>query len=397
MRGVHRYFRYPKCAAALAATAFCLLACAPRKVPVAEWDKDRADRDRAILQMISDNDYSGVVRLTSKMIDEGISDARLLGQRALALGMTGREEEAISLFSEALLDDYSNCENHLNLAVILMRTGRTGRAMTEFREAGRFCGPENQAMIKRNLAVANIKLGREDEARQKVEEGLSIEPGDPYLLGMKGMLIAAESPALAERLFSAAMAGSGIDNTVIYQLGMLFLTTGRADEAVLPLKEYFRSDPDDAEAGMNYSESLIRTGRLKEAEEVLLDLWERHPRGQAGKKLADLYYRMDRFGEALPLYEAAGDDPKILDRVAMCLHRLGRTEEAIEIEEGVVAALPAWTTGAVNLSAMLAAVGRLDDAEQLLQKVLEMEPDNLTARYNIEKLRKALDPGSDGR
>ena len=106
---------------------------------------------------------------------------------------------------------------------------------------------------------------------------------------------------------------------------------------------------------------------------------------------------MDRYDEALPLYQAAGDDPKILDRVAMCLHNMGRTEEAVGIEESVVAALPRWATGSINLSAMLAALGRVAEAEALLEKVLEIEPDNMTARYNIEKLREALEPGSNDR
>ncbi|MBN2185005.1 MAG: tetratricopeptide repeat protein [Candidatus Krumholzibacteriota bacterium] len=389
MRAGRFSFRYSIYPYAAAAAVLFWIGCAGAKMPATGWEKERNDSDAVILAMLADEDYRGVLDLTARMMKEGIRDTRLLGQRALALGMTGGEEEAISLFNEALLNDYSNCENHLNLAVLLMKTGKTGRAMTEFREAGRFCGAENRSMIKRNLAVANIKMGRETAAAKDVEEGLATAPDDPYLLGLKGMLIARESPAAAESLFTHAISDGGISYDFLYQLGLIFMTTGRAEEAVLPLAENYSMNPDDLDAGLNYSESLIRTKKFQEAEEVLLDIRGRGDGKKAEMKLADLYCRMERYDEALAIYREAGEEPEVLDRIAFCLHRTGRTEEGIEMGQRVAEALPRWTTGLINLSAMLASVGRLDEAEELLGRVLEIEPDNMTARYNLEKLKEA--------
>ncbi|MBN2070550.1 MAG: hypothetical protein JW814_03745 [Candidatus Krumholzibacteriota bacterium] len=381
-------------AVVIAAVCLSLPGCVSRKVDDAGHAGERIDHETVIMTMIDARDYQGVVDLTGEMISGGIGNPWLLGQRALSLGEIGRVDEAITLFEEIIVEDYMNCENHLNFAVLLMKTGRTGRAMTEFSEAGKFCGVENRAVIKRNLAVANIKLGREEAALANVEEGLEGAPGDSYLLGLKGMLIASSRPAAAESLFSVAISEGDMNDDFIYQLGILFLTTGRAREAILPLERYYSRRPDDIEGGLNYAESLIRSRSFADAEKVLLEMGGENGDWKIESKLARIYYATERFKEALAVYENGGDDPKILDRVAMCLHWLGRTEEALEIEEGVVRSLPDWTTGMINLSAMLATLGRLDRAGQILQKVLEIEPDNMTAAVNLRRIKESREDPS---
>ncbi len=356
----------------------------------AVWDDSRNEVDLEILALIAREDFTRVVEVTDSLAAAGTGDTRLFGQRALALGMLGREEEAVALFEKTIIEDYENCENHLNFAVVLMKNGKTGRALTEFAEAQRFCGESSRALIYRNLAVGNLKMDREGAALQKVEDGLSLDPRDPYLLGLKGMLIAAANPVQAESLFVKSARGGRMNDDFLYQLGILFLRTGRPAAALMPLETIVSRRPGDVEAALNYSEALIRSGRLEEAEAGLRVLVAADAGDEASEKLARVLFRVERFDEALEIYRNLPRSVENDDRIAMCLHGSGRLHEALALEREVVSARPEWTVGLINLSAILGALGEVEEARRHLERVLELEPDNATARLNLEILRRVV-------
>ncbi|MCK4539247.1 MAG: tetratricopeptide repeat protein [Candidatus Krumholzibacteria bacterium] len=354
------------------------------------WDEARQDADLRILALCAREDYAAVLALTDSLVMAGRNDPRLKGQRALALGMTGKVAEATAIFEESLLEDYASCENHLNFAVMLMKAGKTGRALTEFKEARRFCGEANEPMILRNLAVGQLKMGRTKVASDLVDEGLSLSSGDPYLLGLKAMLVADSEPAKAESLFVKSERAGGMTGDFLYQLGLLFLRTGRPSSAVRSLDAVLDERPHDLEVNLNYAEALIRSGRWDEASMALSEMRKWTDDTGVTGKLARVRFRQEKYAEALSLFRELPEKPETRDRVAMCLHNMGRSAEAIEIQRKVVAERPDWTVGLVNYSAMLGALGELKEAEKILIRVLQLDPGNATARVNLDILRKAL-------
>jgi tetratricopeptide (TPR) repeat protein len=354
----------------------------------AGWSDARRDSDTRILRLLGDEQYMEVIRLADSIETASGTDPRLKGQKAEALWRTGGVEEATTLFEESLLEDYAVCETHLNFAVMLLETGKTGRALTELNEAKMFCGLENTALINRNLAVVRLRRGEEEEALAAVEEGLGYAKEDPYLLGMKGMLIAEANPVLAETLFVRSERGGGMTPDFQYQLGLLLLRSGQPSRAVRPLGAAAAAAPDDMEIRFNYAESLARSGRQAQAEEVLRTMLGDDPDGRATRRLARLLFRRDDFAGALELFRRLPETPENLDRVAMSLHRLGRTDEAIGIQRGVVRDRPEWPTALINLAVMLGSVGELGEAERLLVRALELDPENVTATVNLENLRR---------
>jgi tetratricopeptide (TPR) repeat protein len=143
----------------------------------------------------------------------------------------------------------------------------------------------------------------------------------------------------------------------------------------------------------NYTEALSRSGRTKDAEDVLREMLEDQYDEKAAKQLARLLFREDDFTGALELFRTLPETPENLDRVAMCLHRLSRTDEAISIQRTVVEERPEWPTGLINLAVMLASIGELDESEALLVRALELDPENVTATVNLESLRRARRQG----
>ena len=364
-----------------------------RDLADAGWDEARRDADTRILTLLERGDYEDVIMIADSLEAAEGTDPRLKGQKAESLWRTGSVDEAVVLFEESLLADYAVCETHLNFAVLLLETGRTGRALTELNEAKMFCGPENTPVINRNLAVVWIRRGEEETALETVEEGLDYAPGDSYLLGLKGMLIAEANPVLAETLFVKSERAGGMTPEFLYQLGLLMLRSNQPSRAVKPFEEALAADPADRDIRYNYAEALARSGRAKDAETVLREMLDEQYDEKTAKRIARLVFRKGDYGEALTLFRTLPETPENLDRVAMCLHRLTHTDEAIRIQREVVDQRPDWPTGLINLAVMLASIGELDESERLLVRAIELDPENVTAAVNLESLRKAHSEG----
>jgi len=356
-----------------------------------QWTEERSATDRRIVSMLDAERFAEAITLIDRTAAEYGEYPRLLGQKARALGGLGRTDEAVPLFERALLADYTSCENHVNFAVLLMKMGKAGRAITEFNEAKQFCGAENIVMIHRNLAVAELELGRKERALSSVQSGLEYDPDDVYLLGLHAVLIMDTQPIEAESLFTRARRVGDLEPAFLHQYGLLLLNSGRPEEAVAVLDTAAALMPDDYEVQRNRAEALIRTGRPDQAEAVLRGLCERYGGPGITEGLARALFKQDRFAEALDLYRELPESPEVQDRIAMCLHGLGRLDEAVEVQRGVLAERPGWPTALVDMAVILAARGELDGALEYLIRALEIDPDNATARSNLEQLREAME------
>ena len=354
---------------------------------------DRAERrsiaDTRLEYLVESGRFNEARAIADSLLASGESDSGVLARKARALGGLGATKEAIAAFEEALLKDYENCENHLHFATYLMRIGKTGRAHTEFMEAKLFCDKGYVPLIYRNLAVAGIKLAKPDLARQYVDEGLGESPDDPYLNGLKGMLIARENPVAAESLFVRAQAAMDATGDFLVQYGLLLINAARPAEAANVLERALRMKPREREIRIYLAEALDRALRHGEAEAALRDLLAEKDEEEIRSKLAKVLYHEEKYDEALKLYMNLPQSPEVMDKIAMCLHNLGAPDEALSWSRKALAARPGWPQGMINLAVMLAAKGDLAEAASLLERALEIEPDNVAARANLERLREA--------
>jgi tetratricopeptide (TPR) repeat protein len=354
-----------------------------------EWIEARARADARVNALIEGGRFGEALGIADSLIAAGESDSRTLGQKARALGGLGRGDEAIAAFEEAVLADYESCEAHLHFAIYLMRLGKTGRAQTEFMEAKRFCEGKYDPLIYRNLAVAGIKLDKRDLARQYVEEGLRRDANDPYLNGLKGMLVARENPAVAESLFVKARSLGDASPEFLVQYGLLLVNEGRPREAADVLEEASKLRPGERQIAIYRAEALDRAGDYAGARVILDDLLAAGDEVEIRKLLARVLFHEGDYEEALKLYMKLDQSPEVMDRIAMCLQSLGRTDEAIPWARKALAARPDWPQGMINLAVMLASRGDLDEAASLLRRALSIEPDNMPARANLDRLEEA--------
>lgn len=377
----------------LCASVFALLGLAACATSHVGSPGERADArslaDRRVNAGLESARFDDALRIADSLVASGAGDARTLAERARALAGLGREKEAIAAFEEALLQDYESCDHHLQFATYLMRVGKTGRAHTEFMEAKRFCGERDSRLIYRNLAVAAVKLGKLDLARQYVDEGLGESPGDPYLGGLKGMLIAREHPSEAESLFVKARGAGEAPVEFLVQYGLLLINAGRSTEAAAVFEKASRAEPGNREIRTDLAEALDRTRKYGDAETIFRDLLAAKDDPDIRLRLARVLFHEGNYDEALKLYMGVDRSPEVMDRIAMCLQGLGKIDEAVVWERKALAAKPDWPQAMINLAVILASKGELDEASSLLDRVLTLEPDNVAARSNLERLREA--------
>jgi Flp pilus assembly protein TadD len=366
--------------------ASCMKAGSPRPN---EWIESRARADARVNAALEEERFDEALSIVDSLVAAGENDSRILVQRARALAGSGRGDEAVAAFEQGILADYENCESHLHFAVYLMRAGKTGRAQTEFMEAKLFCEGKYDALIYRNLAVAGIKLDKRDLARKYVDEGLRRDATDPYLNGLKGMLIVRENPVLAETYFVKADSLGDASPEFLVQYGLLLINEGRPREAADVLAEASRLRPEDREISVYLAEALDRKGDYAAARALLEALIAEKDEEDVRRSLARVLFHEGDYEEALKHYMKLDQSPEVQDRIAMCLHGLGRSDEAIPWARKALAAKPDWPQGMINLAVILASKGDLDEASALLKRALAIEPANDAARANLERLEEA--------
>jgi tetratricopeptide (TPR) repeat protein len=124
---------------------------------------------------------------------------------------------------------------------------------------------------------------------------------------------------------------------------------------------------------------LVRDGRLAEGLDALERAHRLEPASVAtATLLAELYARLDRPEDALPLYEfAAGQRPEDADvrfNMAVEYLKLERYEQASQVLETVVRLRPDFAEAWINLGAAYEGRGRIPEAEAAYRRGIDLAP-----------------------
>ena len=268
------------------------------------------------------------------------------------------EDLAAAQFREALEADPGWAEAYEQLGLIEMKRGRTSEA-TAFLEKAVKINPE-QATAHRALAMLHLSMGDLDEARRSVLNALEAAP---YLEDSHNVLGSIERQAgnqeAALRAFYEEI-GISPDNWRAYaNLGSLHETLGNNTEAETAYLTALELQPENSELILALAGIYSRQGRKEDARRLLASVAE----GSA--KEIDLRYNQ-----------------------AAMLQNDGEIEEARRIYEGILAEEPYHERSLVNLGVIYARQGADAKAMELWRRALEVNPENPTARRNIELLRQ---------
>jgi len=231
------------------------------------------------------------------------------GVVALAcLAITTRQlrywQDSETLFTHTLNVTKDNPVAHLNLGIALEHQGRIAEARTQYEAAARL--DPNRVQVQNNLANVLDMAGETGLALEHYRMALQLNPNAPLAhLNLGSALVNLGRFDEARAHYEQARRLSPTDPRPPYLLGKMLLRQGRSQEAVSQFEAALQLDP-------NHLQTLVWFARTRAAD---LD-----PAARNGTEAVSLAER------AVSI--TGGNDPFVLDTLAMAFAEAGRFHDA---------------------------------------------------------------------
>jgi tetratricopeptide (TPR) repeat protein len=291
---------------------------------------------------------------------------------------------------------------------ILAQQPNDPRALLVLASARRRQGDATRALkILTSLATAypraahtRYELGRTFEALDQPEKAIAalrqavaVKPDLAEAWRALGDLLFAQGDnAAADAAFSAYEQAQIQDPTLAPAAADLY--GGRLDEAERRLHDLVRARPDDAAVYRLLAETMSRMGRHEGAEMLLAHALRLKPDHEGAQfSYAYALFHQQKGVEAVdalrPLIAKYPSEPAYLNLLAACLILLGDFEEALRINEGLVARYPNQPKIWLNDGHALRTVGRRDEAIAAYKRCIALAPGLGEAYWSLANLKVA--------
>ena len=279
-----------------------------------------------------------------------------------------------------------------------------------------------------NLARAHLAQGDVAAAKQSIITAISMDPENAKLIQQAGLVSAREKDhAQAEFHFRRALELKPKDKLILMNLAQSLVAQRKMDEAIQSYQAAIDLDPRFVEARRRQLKTMLRVGKVAEAETALAD----YRTSFAQDPYIDFYQaeillQQKKLPEAIPLWEKslAADPPPTgvhyqlgnayrfqgqLDKAQRYYENAVRYEPnnvqalnnlggllaakdprlAIGYFERVVALAPSFIQARYNIASLSLQLGEQEKAHQVLQGILDEKPDFEPAKQLLESLQSA--------
>jgi len=241
----------------------------------------------------------GLQASTDRRGDQGLVDFALRPGRGgpLAFELTDEQMEQMEADAEASAKrQLSAVEVRLNMdqGLQLFNQGEYEQALTAFNTALEL--DDQQPALWANVGNAYSKLSQNDQAVEAYEKAIELAPEDPTLYQNMGGLYASmgdteKARELYQKAVSLSAYGDPRDAAVnYYNMGVTFINSGKAEEAIEALNKALEADPSYAEAHYQLGISMLGTGQMEESAGHLkkyLELAPEGPNAEVAKQLVE--------------------------------------------------------------------------------------------------------------
>ena len=326
--------------------------------------------------------------------------------RATQLHEAGKLEEAIRAYQSILATNPGRADVRSNLGAAYSRLGRYEDAIGQYQQALAL-DQRNQA-IRFNLSLAYYKAALFAEAAAELSRFVAAAPADmperlnAVLLLADCQVRLGEYKKAIELLspYEKEVAGTPHGRAVAYLLGNALIGDGQLDRGKWLINSVFR-DEDTAEARLLIGSLMLLMddgqGAVKELERAIelnptlptLHAWH----GRALLRMGDSEKARAAFTVEL------ADNPNDFDSnlfMGTLLRQDKQFEEAQRYLKRAVQLRPREQYAHYHLSAVLAALGKPDEARPLLEGVVKEYPDFVEARVLLASVYYRLNRKEDG-
>ncbi len=308
------------------------------------------------------------------------SQAKQLITEAASLVKEKRYEEAEELYRQILNEDPCHAQSWINIGVICGLTGRIDERLQAFDQAIR--ADESSYSAWFNKGVALTEQDNYVVANKCFERAAILNCNQPLAhagLGLcRGMLGHVEAALIAYQ--QAVDLGLNDPQQAFFQLGRKLFLQENFHSAIPVFRAGIRSLGDHIDTLLLLGMALQRIGELEQAAEVLLYLLSVDPEHDEGlTAYGHILTELKCHGEAFDLYERALiANPKsaLAANLLGQLHAdFGRTHKAIPLFKRALKSDPKCVGVLVNLASAYRAQGKLKRCIAIFQHLIEQEPD----------------------
>jgi tetratricopeptide (TPR) repeat protein len=199
----------------------------------------------------------------------------------------------------------------------------------------------------------------------------------------------------AQQALEAVRAQDPSDAASVIPLAQLYLDQQKPDKAAEVLRDLVSRVPNQRMAFALLVESLLRSGKQKEAESALQEILEIDPGSlEARLTLVDLFSQRGDHRAALAALRGAPDEvsaePRLRRKIAWELYQTGDLDGALATAEGVLGSAAASGPDGDSMRLLkgliLSAQGRTEESIALLDKIRQSDPDNLPLAVTVAHL-----------
>ncbi|HKW13180.1 MAG TPA: alkaline phosphatase family protein, partial [Candidatus Krumholzibacteria bacterium] len=170
--------------------------------------------------------------------------------------------------------------------------------------------------------------------------------------------------------------------------------SGASAETMKKLEALGYLTPDNPDALHNLGQRYQQKGDYKKAIENYKKAIVMRPTFyNAYNNLATCYGELKMYPEAIDALEKCiklkPDDYYAMGNLAVIMMNTGKPDDALRFAKQAVDTEPAYVNGHVTYGAMLAMTKHYDEAEKQFNEALRLDPNNASARENLERLKAA--------
>lgn len=333
-----------------------------------------------------------------KAFVKGHGDNRECGQAlARACAVSGDAARAVGVYADLVRRFPSEYVNYKELEKLYMRIGRPRKAIALYKGL-KTAHPLKRKSYKR-LTGIYWRMGDIQRAisclKKEIDEygitpKLSRELGKFYLISRR-YIRAIES-------FQNALAGDKGDRETRVWLGVALMENGNYELAEYEFEELLRERPGDFQSLIHLAELRIRENKLEEARDILEKLDRRYPdNSRVMLCRAEIDFFEGRFRESARRgEEALAQTPfyyiweqvrchRLLTHAYRALHEVKKERLHREMHEALKKSRDVFS-GLIRVAELKIGSGRLDEGREILERILDLYPNNSRARVALAEL-----------
>jgi tetratricopeptide (TPR) repeat protein len=340
----------------------------------------------------------GMSLVKERRLDEAIStfknglasdpqSAVLLNVIGATYSLKGDFEQADDYLLKSLQIDPGFVPARKNLAIVYFNLGKYDLAATEFQRL------MNEPGELRSVALLFLGMVAEEQRDFSKSASLLGQSGEVVyqypraLLSLAHSLFELKQTEKADAVLKRLDAMSGITASEYFKAGLLFSRQRKYQQAIAEFERAGRIDP--GLSGLAYQRAVVldQLGRREDALKVLKESTTIRPNADSLNMLADLARSAGDLNLAIQsLRQAALLEPQkevnYLDFSTICMD-YENYPLALEAADIGLAHIPGSYRLQVQKGAILEKLGRLDEAEKIVQKASGLQEDNSVALLSL--------------